>query len=155
MGEAVPGGVEGIFSVEEMLRLRVYPFQALFAITGFLGGLALLMTVSGIYGVLSYVVSQRRKEFGIRMALGADTRAITRSLLRQTLRLAGMGAALGALLALGVARLIAHQIRPLEVFDLRGYVGGIAVVIAAAIAASLVPTRRAVRIDPAESLRCE
>ena len=89
------------------------------------------------------------------MALGADARAVVGSLLRQTLRLAGTGAALGALLALGVARLIAHEIQPVDVFNLRGYAGGIALVIAAAVAASWVPVRRAVRIDPAETLRCE
>jgi predicted lysophospholipase L1 biosynthesis ABC-type transport system permease subunit len=155
LGEAAPGGLGALVAVEQILRLRLYPFQALLALTGFLGGLALLLTISGIYGVLSYLVSQRRREIGIRMALGADARAVTRSLLLQTLRLAGIGAALGALLALGVARLIAHNVQPFDVFDFRGYIGGVAVVMAAAVAASWVPVRRAVRINPAESLRCE
>ncbi len=155
VGEPAPGGLGALVSVEQMLRMRLYPFQALLTITGFLGGLALLLTISGIYGVLSYVVSQRRREIGIRMALGADAHAVTRSLLVQTLRLAGIGGALGALMALGVARLIAHNVQPVDVFDFRGYIGGVAIVLAAAIAASWAPTRRAVHINPADSLRCE
>ena len=74
---------------------------------------------------------------------------------RQSLKLAAWGAELGALAAWGLARLIAHNIQPIDVFDWRGYAGGIVVVIAAALAASWVPARRAVRTDPAVTLRCD
>jgi len=74
---------------------------------------------------------------------------------RQSLKLAGCGAALGALAAGGLARLIAHNMGPINVFDWGGYAGGVLVVIAAALVASWVPARRAVRIDPAITLRCD
>jgi predicted permease len=150
-----PGAADQILSQEEMLASRLAPFRALFAITGFLGGLALLMTLSGIYGVLSYLVGQRRREFGIRIALGAEGKDVARMVLWQSLKLAAYGAALGALAAGGLARLIAHNMGPINVFDWGGYAGGALVVIAAAMAASWVPARRAVRTDPAITLRCD
>jgi hypothetical protein len=150
-----PGAADQILSQEEMLASRLAPFRALFAITGFLGGLALLMTLSGIYGVLSYLVGQRRREFGIRIALGAEGKDVARMVLWQSLKLAAYGAALGALAAGGLARLIAHNMGPINVFDWGGYAGGALVVIAAALAASWVPARRAVRTDPAITLRCD
>jgi ABC-type antimicrobial peptide transport system permease subunit len=152
---AAPGAADLIQSLEQVLASRLYPFRLVFGIAGFLGGLALLMTLSGIYGVLSYLVTQRRREFGIRIALGAEGRDVARMVFRQSLKLAACGAALGALLALGVARLIAHDIQPLDAFDWRGYAGGALVVIAAALAASWVPARRAVSVDPAVTLRCD
>jgi ABC-type antimicrobial peptide transport system permease subunit len=151
----VPGAADQILSQEDVLASRLAPFRALFAIMGFLGGLALLMTLSGIYGVLSYLVGQRRKEFGIRIALGAEGKDVARMVFRQSLKLAGCGAALGALAAGGLARLIAHNMGAINVFDWGGYAGGVLVVIAAALAASWVPARRAVRIDPAVTLRCD
>jgi predicted permease len=150
-----PGATDWILSQEEALAQRLAPFRALIAITGFLGGLALLMTLSGIYGVLSYLVGQRRREFGIRIALGAEGKDVGRMVFRQSLKLAACGAALGALLAWGLARVIAHEIQPIDALDWRGYAGGIVVVIAAALAASWVPARRAVRVDPAVTLRCD
>jgi predicted permease len=152
---AAPGAADLIQSLEQLLASRLYPFRLVFGIAGFLGGLALLMTLSGIYGVLSYLVTQRRREFGIRIALGAEGKDVARMVFRQSLKLAACGAALGALLALGVARLIAHDIQPLDAFDWRGYAGGALVVLAAALAASGVPARRAVAVDPAVTLRCD
>jgi predicted permease len=150
-----PGAADQILSQEDALASRLAPFRALVAITGFMGCLALLMTLSGIYGVLSYLVGQRRKEFGIRIALGAEGKDVARMVFRQSLKLAACGAALGALAAWGLARVIAHAIQPIDALDWRGYAGGILVVIAAAMAASWVPARRAVRVDPAVTLRCD
>jgi predicted permease len=156
--EVAPGGTDRVMSLEELQAARMSPFRALFAITGFMGGLALLMTLSGIYGVLSYLVGQRRREFGIRIALGAEGKDVGRMVFRQSLKLAAGGAVLGALAAWGVARILTHVLGPtgpIDVFDWSGYAGGILVVIAAALAASWVPARRAVRIDPAVTLRCD
>jgi predicted permease len=144
-----------IASEQEQLDRFFYPFRALASISGCLGVLALLLTVSGVFGVSSYAVTQRRKEFGIRIALGAGAARVTGLALRQSLRLAALGAALGVLAALAVARVIAHNMTQMDLFDTAGYAGGVLVVMAAAVAAAWVPARRAVRADPAVTLRCD
>ena len=74
---------------------------------------------------------------------------------RQSLKLAALGAAAGALLAYAAAKVIGNNIQPIDPLDWRGYAGGVLVVLAAALAASCVPARRAVRVDPAVTLRCD
>jgi ABC-type antimicrobial peptide transport system permease subunit len=111
--------------------------------------------VSGVFGVSSYAVTQRRKEFGIRIALGAGEAGIMGLALRQSLRLAAAGAALGTLAALAVARVIAHTLTQMDLFDTAGYAGGVLVVMAAAVAAAWIPARRAVKVDPMVALRCD
>jgi predicted permease len=144
----------------------LYPYRALAAIAGILGALALLLTVSGVFGVSSYAVAQRRKEFGIRIALGADSLRVTGMVVAQNLRLGAVGAAVGALAALGVARMLSRSdwvwramgsvsMRNVDVFDAGGYAAGAAIVIAAAVAAAWVPARRAVKVDPLVTLRCD
>jgi len=118
-----------------------------------LGGLALLLTLSGIYGVLSYLITQRTKEIGIRMALGATTGAVSRLVLRQSAKLALIGIGTGSALALGVSRLLASHLVFIDTFDLLAYSSGILLVIGATLAAGFVPTRRATRIDPVTTLR--
>jgi ABC-type antimicrobial peptide transport system permease subunit len=113
------------------------------------------MTISGIYGVLSYLVSQRTKEIGIRMALGASVRAVTMLVLRQSLRLASIGLSIGALLALGLSALLASQLVMMKAFDGLAYCSGTLVVLTACIAAACVPALRAARIDPIATLRLD
>ena len=146
-GEAIP--------MEEMQAGWQSNRRILLGITGFLGLQALLLTVTGIYGVLSHLVSQRKREIGIRIALGADGGAVARMVLRQSAWLAAAGAAMGAVLALGAARVMASNAMAMIAFDPVGYAVGMSVVIAAALAASWVPARRAVRVDPAVTLRCD
>ena len=153
--EAVAPGEGTVSSTQELLDRYSFPFRALAAISGFLGALALLLTVSGVFGVSSYAMTQRRKEFGIRIALGAGEVRVMGLALRQSLRLAAAGAAMGALAALAVARVIAHSLVQIDLFDMGGYAAGVVVVIAAALAAAWVPARRAVRVDPAVTLRCD
>ena len=152
---AAPGAADEIESMEETQAARLYPFRILFGITGFLGGLALLMTLSGVYGVLSYLVSQRRREFGIRIALGAAGDDVAGMVLRQSLKLAAFGVGAGAALAWGVAKIVGNNLQPIDPLDWRGYVGGVAAVLCAAAVAAWVPARRAVRVDPAVTLRCD
>jgi hypothetical protein len=152
---AAPGVYYMVNPLRDAADRYMYPFRALLAITGVLGILALLLTASGVYGVSSYAVAQRRKEFGIRIALGADHARLTGMVLRQSLRLAVIGAGIGAVAALAVAQLFAHSIRQIDVFDPGGYLGGVAVVIAAAVAAAFIPARLAVKVDPVVTLRCD
>ncbi len=89
--------------MDDVLAMQIYPFQVVFWIAAFLGGLALVMTVSRIYGVISYLVNQRRKELGIRVALGAAAGDVVRMVVRQSARLAFLGVAVGVGLALSRA----------------------------------------------------
>jgi ABC-type antimicrobial peptide transport system permease subunit len=148
-----PAGVRQVNMMDDLLATQVFPFQISFAIAAFLGGLALILTLSGIYGVLSYVVTQRRKEIGIRMALGATRANVIRLVLSQSFRLAAYGIAIGSVFALAISKLVASLVVAVNTFDVLAYGGGILVVLGAAIAASFFPTRRAVRVDPASTLR--
>jgi len=153
--ESVAPDQASIASEQDVLDRNFYPMRALASISGCLGVLALLLTVSGVFGVSSYAVTQRRKEFGIRIALGAGEARVLGLALQQSLRLAAAGAALGTLAALAVARVIAHNMTQMDLFDPGGYAGGVLVVMAAAVAAAWIPARRAVRVDPAVTLRCD
>jgi predicted permease len=141
--------------LEDMAALQVYPIRAAFWITGFLGGAALLLTVSGIYGVLSYAVNQRTREIGIRMALGAAPRLVVAMVLRQSAVLVVAGAVVGLGIALMLAPLVANQLQMVQPYDWVAYGGTAAVVLLASLAASCAPARRAVAIDPVRTLRCD
>ena len=81
--------------LDEMRDTQMYPLRAAAWIGGMLGAIALVLSISGLYGVLSYMLSQRTREIGIRMALGATAGAVVRLVVRQSARLAGVGARVG------------------------------------------------------------
>ncbi|HEY1495950.1 MAG TPA: ADOP family duplicated permease [Candidatus Solibacter sp.] len=139
----------------DVLAMQIYPFQVIFWVAGFLGGLALVMTISGIYGVMSYLVNQRRKEIGIRVALGAAAGDVVRMVVKQSARQALLGVAAGVALALAIAPVFAHQIEAIHPYDFMAYSGAVMVVMSAAVAAALAPSRQAVRVDPVSALRCD
>src|SRR5258708_39265342 len=87
----------------------VFPFRAAAAICSLLGGLALLLTLSGVYSVLSYAVTQRTREIGIRMALGATAGSVTRIVLRHSMKLAFIGITAGAVMDLVVGGILAAR----------------------------------------------
>lgn len=118
-----------------------------------LGSLALLLTLSGIYGVVAHIVSQRTKEIGIRMALGATTRSVERLVLKQSMRLAVTGGIVGCMLALGVSKILSSILLMINTYDVAVYSGGIAFVWMACAAAAYLPARRVARVDPALTLR--
>jgi predicted permease len=149
----VPGGLVQIFHMQTFANFRMYPFRVASWASTVVGSLALLLTLSGIYGVLSYLVTQRAKEIGIRMALGAEVRHVTALVMSQSLRLAGAGLAVGALFALGVSKILATRLVMMNTFDALAYVSGSLVVLAACLAAACVPTVRAARVDPISALR--
>jgi predicted permease len=119
------------------------------------GGMALLLGVIGIYGLMSYVVSQRTREVGIRMALGAQRSEIGGMFMRQGLALTLAGVAVGLAGAVGLARWMSVLLFGVSPFDLATYVSVSAVLIVAAGLASYLPTRRATRFDPIVTLRGE
>lgn len=122
---------------------------------GIAGAMALLLGVVGIYGVIAYAVSQRTREIGIRMALGAQPAGLQGMFVRNGLLLAAIGAAMGLAAAVGVTRLMSSLLFGVTALDPITYGAVAAVVIAAAALASYVPARRATAIDPVEALRTE
>jgi hypothetical protein len=142
-------------SLDDIFATQVYPFWAAAWIAVMLGGLALLLTLSGMYGVMSYLVNQRRKEIGIRIALGATPGVVVRLVLGQSLRFAIWGLAVGLSLAFGGALLLRHLLTVINAFDLVAYGAGAAVVAMAALAAAFFPSNRAARINPLETLRAD
>jgi len=150
-----PSAADYISRMDEAAASQSYPFRVVFWITAFLGGLALALTVSGIYGVLSYLVSQRTREIGIRVALGAGTGSVIRMVMQQSMLLAAIGTALGALCALAAAPVFTHTVAALQPYDAVAYAGGVFLVLAAAVGAAFYPSRRAAGIDPAITLRSD
>ena len=119
------------------------------------GGMALLLGLIGIYGVISYAVSQRTREIGIRMALGVDHKEVKRMFVRHGLVLAGIGIAIGVGVAAGVTRLMASLLFHVSPLDGLTYVAVSLVLATAAVLASYLPARRAAGLDPVEALRAE
>jgi predicted permease len=153
LAQLAPSTVEDVHTLDAYMYGAIYPFRAAYWIAAALGAIALVLTVTGVYGVLSYVVAQRRKELGIRVALGAAASTIVRLVLRQSMRLCAIGLAAGVILALGVARLFAANIVRVTTFEPIAFAGGTLLVLLACLAAAYVPSRRAGRADPMEALR--
>jgi predicted permease len=122
---------------------------------GIAGGMALVLGIVGIYGVISYAVSQRTREIGIRMALGAEDGALKRMFVRHGLILAAIGVTIGLAAAAGVTRLMSSLLFGVTALDPATYVAVPIMLAAAAMLASYVPARRVVRVDPVEALRAE
>jgi ABC-type antimicrobial peptide transport system permease subunit len=120
-----------------------------------IGAVALVLTLIGTYGVLSYLVAQRSREIGVRMALGASVGAVVALVMRQSLRYAAVGVVAGTVAALGVSRLFASLLVIVDTFDPLGYGFGIGVVLAACAVAAWAPSRRAANVDPVTALRTD
>ncbi len=153
LGAVAPGAINDIHSLDQYRAVGIYAFRAASMIGAAVGGLALLLTLSGIYGVVSYFVTQRTKEIGIRVALGATTRGVIGLVLKQSLRLTVTGISVGVVLGAGVARLMASQMIFMRVFDGAAFGGGVLLVFFAGLMAGYLPSRRAAQIDPIQTLR--
>jgi putative ABC transport system permease protein len=118
-------------------------------------GVALLLAAIGTYGVLSYAVAQRRREIGIRMALGAQGRGVMRLVIGQGLALVLLGVALGTAAALAFSRVLSGLLFRVSATDPATFVVVPALLLVTALVASYLPARRATRVDPLTALRCE
>jgi putative ABC transport system permease protein len=115
--------------------------------------IAILLATAGLYGVMSYAVSQRSGEIALRIALGAPTRSIARQVVGQSVKLAALGTLIGVIGAYGLARAVASLLFGVTPSDPATYIGAVALTLIAALVATWLPMRRAATIDPLESLR--
>ncbi len=142
-------------SMRRSISRSTIGLQYVAAVMAAFGALALVLALSGVYGVMSYRVSLRTLEIGVRVALGATRGEVLRLTLGQAARLAAFGLVLGAALAVGAGRALSAALRGAVAFD-AGLLGALTAALgAAALLAALVPARRALRIDPARALRAE
>ncbi len=119
------------------------------------GGTALGLAAIGLFGVTAFVVGQRRREIGVRLALGAERRDVVRMLVRDSLRPVVIGLACGLLVALWAGRLLQGALYGLSGRDPIAMFASVAVLLASAMAAAYLPSRRAARVDPAIVLRAQ
>ena len=151
--------LSNVMTLRAMAGMQAYTLRLAFWVAVGLGGLALVLTVSGLFSVLSYIVEQRAKEIGVRMALGATTRAIARLVLSQSLRpigvglLAGGGIAAALAIVLLATPLAAEIPDVVRVFDPVAYAASVLVIVTSCALAVSVPALRAARIDPMATLR--
>jgi macrolide transport system ATP-binding/permease protein len=144
-----------IYPMRSIVGVQIWALQAFSSVVMLLGVIALVLAISGTYGVIAYLVMQRTREFGIRMALGASAAGIMRAVVRGALVLSAIGAAIGSALALGLFAVFAAVIEILPMFGVAPFVLATAVVLLATALAASVPSLRAARIDPAAALRAE
>jgi ABC-type antimicrobial peptide transport system permease subunit len=144
-----------IETVQESLDGRLGPLRTILMLLSALGGLALLMASVGIYAILAFAVSQRTREVGIRVALGARRSEIVTLLMRRTVVLIAWGIGLGLAGAIVLTRIFARMMTQVGELDAATCIAVSAFLAAVALLASYLPARKALRIDPAQALRCE
>jgi macrolide transport system ATP-binding/permease protein len=142
-----------VITLQEQVDRSTSPQQVAVTLVGVLGGLALLLATIGLYGVMSYAVSQSTRELGLRMALGAGASNLLRLVLSRGLALTASGVLLGATVALGLTRLLGNLLYKVSPRDPLAFVSAFLVMTIAALAACFLPAWRATRTDPARALR--
>jgi len=147
-----------LFRIKTMGEYRTESLSRERLLAGLLGGFSLTalgLAALGLYGVIAFTVQQRRREIGIRIAVGAQAGDILRLVLGQGFRLAALGTVLGLAGALAAARLLSAMLYEIGPTDFSSYLIATAVLALAAVGASLLPAQRAVRVDPIIALRAE
>jgi predicted permease len=147
-----------IYDVQAMkARVAVSSAHARFSaiLLGFFAVIALALAIVGIYGVMTFTVSQRTREIGIRMALGADRARVVRMVIGEGVALAGIGIGLGLGAALALTRFLSSFLFDVKTSDPLTYAGLVLLLGGTALAAAWIPARRAARVDPLEALKGE
>jgi len=122
---------------------------------GIFGGIALLLAVVGIYSVMSFVVTQRVREIGIRLALGSQTADVVRLVIGQGMKLVVIGVAFGLAISFALTRLVASLLFEVSATDPVTFAAIASLLMAVAALACYLPARRAAKVDPMVALRCE
>lgn len=154
-GAARDQALYGVRTMEQIVSGTLARQRFLLLLFGIFGGLALLLACIGIYGVLAYLTGQRVPEIGVRMALGANSGEVIWLVLRQSLGMILVGVGLGIGAACAAGRLLGRLVEGMQPPDPPTFAIMIPILVVAALFASLVPARRASRIDPVRALRQE
>jgi ABC-type antimicrobial peptide transport system permease subunit len=144
-----------IFTMERLAARTMASLRFTMLMLGIAAALALILGAVGLYGVLSYRVTRRTQEIGVRMALGAEAGMVRRMVVAQGGRVAMLGVVVGLLAALILTRYIKSLLFGIEPLDATSFASVAAVMVAVALLASYLPARRASRVDPATALRAE
>jgi putative ABC transport system permease protein len=147
--------VYAVMSLEQLLAGSVWAWRFYSQLLGTFAGAALLLSAIGIYGVMSYFVSQRTREIGIRMALGGRSTDVLKLVIRHGLSLTGAGLVVGAGSAFALTGLIARFLFGISRTDPLTFIGMAIVLAMVALLATCVPARRAARVDPLVAVRQE
>jgi putative ABC transport system permease protein len=147
--------LERVATYEELLETQFAPRRYQMFLLAAFAGLALLLAAVGLYGVVSYAVTQRTGEIGLRMAFGASSQDVTAMVLKQAFLLAGSGLAIGMAMSLLTRQILANEIFGISFLDLPLYMAVILLLATVALAAAALPARRAASIDPMLTLRME
>ena len=147
--------IYNVFSQAEIIERSTWHYGVFGTVFIVFGAAALFMASVGLYGVLSFAVSRRTQEMGIRMALGAGSREVVALVARQGVGQLGIGLGIGLLLAFGVTRLVSILMYDVDPQDPVVFAGVLALILLVGIAAAVFPARRATSVDPVEALRSE
>ena len=142
-----------VITLQEQVDRSTSPQMVAVTLVGILGGLALLLATIGLYGVMSYAVSQSTRELGLRMALGANASNLLRLVISRGLALTAGGVLLGGVVALALTRLLGNLLYKVSPYDPLAFVSALVVMTGASLAACFMPAWRAIRTDPARALR--
>jgi ABC-type antimicrobial peptide transport system permease subunit len=140
-------------TIESVVTASVADRRFVLVLVGIFGGAALVLATLGVYSVISYLVTQRRQEIGVRIALGAQRGDVLGLVLRQGGSLALIGIAVGGAGALFLTRLLSGLVYGVSTADPLAFGGVVALLAAVALLASWLPARRAARVDPMNVLR--
>jgi putative ABC transport system permease protein len=141
--------------IDETLPLQMAPFRAVAWLSGVLGLLALVLASIGLYGVMAFVVTQRTREIGIRVALGARPRQVVRMFLIQGLKMTTAGVVCGLIAGAAISRLLAALLIDISTLDPVAFLGVTVFLALVVLLAIFIPARRATKVDPLIALRCE
>jgi len=145
--------VERLKTMPQQIRENIFLDRMISILAASFAVLATLLAGIGLYGIMSYSVAQRTREIGVRMALGADARAVAGMVLRQVAVMLGIGGVVGVAAALGIGRAAKSLLFELQGTDPAVYSIAVAMLVAVAFAAGYLPARRAASVDPMNALR--
>jgi putative ABC transport system permease protein len=143
------------FSMARVMEERIAPRKFTLVLLASFAGLAVGLAIIGLYSVLAYLVAERTREIGIRIAIGADSRRVTAMVLGQGLRLTIIGLVIGAAVSVAAVRVLRAWMYEMSVYDAPTFAAVSALLFMVALVASWLPARRAGRVDPAQALRAE